>query len=261
MTQRSNLQTKHPLAGWILVAVFAAAVLCPATAVHSQEAQAPAPTPAATPTPQPTPIPASEIPGRAAAIGPILRDATSTTDFSQELRLIGEDFEKEKEHISELEEETLRRLETEGPASVIEEAENAWVRVESRLDGWMNTLSGHADLAGKQLDKLGEELALWRLTESSAEEVELPEAVRKQVEETMRAIERADRSVRRSRDDVLTLQAEVARQKANADDLLAMQREEISRRRHSIVGIDSPPIWAAFGAPGVDGAPSEQAAA
>ena len=261
MTQRLNLQTTRPLAGWMLVAVLAAAVLCSTTAIHSQEAQAPAPTPAATPTQQPTPIPASEIPGRAAAIGPILRDATSTTDFSQELGLIGEDFEKENEHISELEEETLRRLETEGPASVIEETENAWIRLESRLDGWMNTLSGHADLAGKQLDKLSKELALWRLTESSAEEVKLPEAVRNQVEETMRAIERADRSVRRSRDDVLTLQAEVARQTANTDDLLAMQREEISRRRHSVVGIDSPPIWAAFGVPGVDGAPSEQAAA
>jgi len=254
MTQRSNLQTTRPLAGGILVAIFATAVLCPVTAIHSQEAQAPA----ATPVPEPTPIPATMIPGRAAAIGSTLRDARSRTEFGDELRSIGEDFETEKEHISELEEETRHRLEIEGPASVIEETEKAWVRVRSRLDEWMNALSNHAGFADQELETLGGELALWRLTRSSAGEGELPEAVRMQVDETIEIIENADLTIRGSRDATLTLQSEIARQEAKVDELLATQRDEINRRRQSIIGLDSPPIWAVFGVPGVDGAPSEQ---
>jgi hypothetical protein len=124
-----------------LTAALLVAALAPAVGVHAQDTQEPAAAPAPTPVPEPTPIPVAEIPERAAAIGKTLRDAASQTDFSDELKTIGDEFEKEKEHISELEEETGRRLEIGGPASVIEEIEKAWVRAGARLDGWLKTLS------------------------------------------------------------------------------------------------------------------------
>jgi len=244
-----------------LAAVLVVVGLAPAAGVLAQDTQEPAATPAATPVPEPTPIPVAEIPERAAAIGKTLRDAASQTDFSDELKTIGDEFEKEKEHISELEEETGRRLEIGGPASVIEEIEKAWVRAGARLDGWLKTLSSGVASIEKELAKLGDESALWELTRSADSETELPPAVLQQIDETLGAITTAEKGMRSTRDAMLTLQSKIGAEKAHADEMVATLREEIARRRSSVVGIDSPPIWKVFGTPGVDGAPSEQLAA
>jgi len=246
----------------VLLAALMVIGLAPAAAVHAQDTQEPPATPAPTPTPQPTPIPAAEIPGRAAAIGSFLRDAASKTDFSDELGSIGEDFEKEKEHISELEEETRRRLEIEGPASVIEETENAWIRSGARLDGWLQTLSSGVASIDKELRKLGDEGELWELTRSAdGGETELPPAVLQQIGETLDAIATTKEGMRSTRDTMLTLQSEIGKERALVDEMVVTQREEIAKRRSGIVGIDSPPIWKMLSVPGVDGGPSEQLAA
>jgi len=242
----------------VLTAMLVVAALAPAIGVLAQDTQEQAVTPAPTPVPEPTPIPAAEIPGRAAAIGKILRDATSRTEFDDELTLIGEDFEKEKEHLSELEEETGRRLEIEGPASVIEEIEKAWVRSGARLDGWLKTLSSGVASIDKELAKLGEEAALWELTRSAEGETELPPAVLQQIDETLDAIATSKKGMHTTRDAMLTLQSEIAKEKAHVDEMVATQREEITKRRRGIMGIDSPPIWKMLSVPGVDGGPSEQ---
>jgi len=242
----------------VLIAALVVVGLAPAIGVLAQDTQEQAVTPAPTPVPEPTPIPAAEIPGRAAAIGKILRDATSRTEFDDELTLIGEDFEKEKEHLSELEEETGRRLEIEGPASVIEEIEKAWVRSGARLDGWLKTLSSGVASIDKELAKLGEEAALWELTRSAEGETELPPAVLQQIDETLDAIATSKKGMHTTRDAMLTLQSEIAKEKAHVDEMVATQREEITKRRRGIMGIDSPPIWKMLSVPGVDGGPSEQ---
>ena len=242
----------------VLIAALVVVALAPAVMVRAQDTQEPPATPAPTPMPQPTAIPAAEIPGRAAAIGSILRDATSRTDFSDELRSIGEDFEREKEHLSELEEETGRRLGIEGPASVIEETENTWVRSGARLDGWLNTLSSGVASIDQELGKLGKEAALWELTRTAEGETELPPAVLQQIGETLDAISTIREGMQSTRDTMLTLQSEIAKEKAHVDEMVATQREEIAERRRGIVGIDSPPIWKMLSVPGVDGGPSEQ---
>jgi len=245
----------------VLIAALVVVGLAPAVMVRAQDTQEPPATPAPTPAPQPTPIPAAEIPERAAAIGKTLREATSRTEFSDELRSIGEDFEQEMEHLSELEEETGRRLAIEGPASVIEETENAWVRSEARLGGWLKTLSSGVASIEEELGKLGEEGALWELTRSAEGETELPPAVLQQIDETLDAIATSRKGMRSTRDAMLTLQSKIAKEKAHVDEMVATQREEIAERRRGIVGIDSPPIWKMLSVPGVDGGPSEQLAA
>jgi len=251
-------KTQSVLSRVVLMAALLVVGLAPAVGVRAQDTQEPAVAPAPTPTPEPTPIPAAEIPGRAAAIGKTLRDATSRTEFDDELTLIGEDFEKEQEHLSELEEETGQRLAIEGPASVIEEIEKAWVRSGARLDGWLKALSSGVASIDKELGKLGEEAALWELTRSAEGETELPPAVLQQIDETLKAIVTTRKAMQSTRDAMLTLQAKIGTEKAHVDDMVATQREEIARRRRGIVGIDSPPIWKMFGTPGVDGGPSEQ---
>jgi small-conductance mechanosensitive channel len=241
-----------------LATVFVVGGLTPVVGVRAQDTQEPAATPAPTPVPEPIPIPVAEIPERAAAIGKTLRDAATRTEFDDELGSIGEDFEKEKAHITELEEETGRRLGIEGPASVIEEIENAWVRSGARLNGWLKTLSSGVASIEKELGKLGEEGALWELTRSAERETELPPAVLQQIAETLDAISTTRKGMQSTRDAMLTLQSKIGKEKARVDEMVAIQREEIAKRRRGIMGIDSPPIWKALGVPGVDGGPSEQ---
>ncbi len=240
------------------IAALVVAIMGPVAQVHAQETVESAATPAATPTPAPTPIPATEIPGRAAEIGPLLRAAVASTDISKEVEIIAQDFEVEQEHFAELTEETQRRLEAAGPASIIEESQNAWIRTAARLDGWLGTLKAHSTTIAEKRRLLEEERQLWELTMASADEVEFPEALRQQVEDTLIAIDATEKAVRTNRDDVLTLQSAVAREKAAVDEILAVQKDEIARRRRSIVGLDSPPLWGTFAAPGLDGGPSEQ---
>lgn len=243
------------------IAVFAVAFVGPVMVVHAQDTEEPAATPAPTPIPEPTRIPTTEIPGRAAAIGPMVRDAIASADISEEFEKITQDFKQEQEHIVELTEESRRRMESGGPASVIEESQNAWLRTAGRLDGWLSTLKVHSTTIAEKRRKLEEERQMWELTMASADEIELPEALRQQVEDTLSAINATETAIRVNRDDVLTLQSAVAQEKATVDEMLAVQKDEIARRRRGIVGLDSPPLWKTFAAPGLDGGPSEQVVA
>lgn len=243
------------------IAVLVLACLGPVAVVSAQDTEKPAVTPAPTPSPEPTPIPATEIPDRAASIGPLLREAVARTDIGEEIEGITREFKSEQEHLVELTEETRRRLEAGGSASIIEEAQNSWVRTASRLDGWLSTLKAHSTTIAEEELQLEEERQLWELTKGRADEVDLPEALRQQAEDTLVAIDATKIAVRANRDGVLTLQSAVAREKAAVDEMLAAQQEEINLRRRGVVGIDSVPLWKSFVAPGLDGGPSEQLAA
>jgi len=229
--------------------------------VAAQEAPAVDPTPSAAPTPVATPVPVAEISEFAAATADMLRRAVQTSQIQDQLQKIESEFDSERTHVDELAVETSRRLEIDGPASVLEETEKAWKRVDARIDGWQGALKGRAAAIDMVLQTIAEEESIWRLTLSSADEVELPPVVRQQVVDNVKAIEEAGRTVRANRDAVLTLQSRISRLKSQVGDTLDRQQEEILRRRRGIVGIDSPALWNAFSVPGVDGGPSQQISA
>ena len=253
-TRTQSLSLVGPLVVSLAV-VVGFMVTCPLAAQETQTAE---PTPV--PTPAPAAISASEIPGRTADVRRLLRETRTNSQYGELLAAISAEFESEAEHIVDLEEETQRRLETDGPASVIEEAEKVWIRSGNRLEGWLELLSAGAESVTVQHAVLGEELLQWQLTRDAADDEELPEAVRQQVEETIQSIEAAQVDLYSTRDAILTLQSDVARKQSLVDDQLAIQREEIVSRRQGMIGVDSPPIWKAFVSPGVHGAPSEQIA-
>ncbi len=246
--------------GWArTVLAIVIAVLAPMA--HAQQTAEPSATPAPTPTPQPTPIPAADIPDRAARVGPLVRKAVERSDLADELDAIRESFEKERSQLVTLTDETRRRIAAGGPASIVEEAQNSWLRSKERLDGWLTTLRGHSTAIDEERQRLENERLLWQLTESAADEVELPAALRKQVTDALAALAGTENVVRSNRDAVLTLQAAVARERAAVDEMLAAQEAEIAKRRRGIVGIDSAPLWKLFGSPGIHGAPAEQISA
>ncbi|MBD3853492.1 MAG: mechanosensitive ion channel, partial [Acidobacteria bacterium] len=60
----------------------------------------------------------------------------------------------------------------------------------------------------------------------------------------------AETQVRSARNSILDLQASVAQEKSGVDEMLSEQQEEIAKRTKGLFGIDSPPLWKAFGAAG-----------
>ena len=244
-----------------VLSLILAAALSSGVVAFAQEAQSTSETPAPTPIPEPTAIAAAEIPDQAAAIGRLLREALASAQVGEEIAAMEELFAEEKEHIAKLEEETQRRLEIDGPASVLEETETAWQREKVRLDGRLEVLKDRGAAIERVLARLELEQASWELTSASAGEQDLPPEMRGLVEESLDAIRNANRDVRSRRDAILTLQSRITKTRGLVDEILASQQEEILRRRRGIIGIDSPPLWQAFSTPGVDGSPGEQVTA
>ena len=227
----------------------------------AQEGPLPAPTPVPTPIPAPTPVPAAEISERAANTRALLRSGTAQAQIADQLEEIDRDFAAERKYLEALLEETGRRMEVEGPASVLEETEKAWARGLVRLDRWLLTLREKAARLEGALRDIETERELWRLTREAAGDQELPLAVRQKIDDTVAAINAAEREVRASRDRVLVLQAHISSARTAADEMLAVQREEIAQRRRTLLRVDSPPLWKVFAERGVHDSRLEQLAA
>ena len=260
-TEEMKHKTTSKVHCTVAALAIAAGLLVPSARAFAQEPAATEATLTPTPTPMPTAIPVAEIPERAASIGPLVRDVAALTDFAQQVKDVTEGFEREQGHLSDLKTETRRRMETGGPASIIEETQQAWARSNERLKGWLSSLKTHATVIAEEELRLEKEREVWELTQSAAGDVELPKALRQLVAETLAALDAAGATLRANRDTVLTLQSEIAREQAAVDEMLAAQSEEVARRRSGIVGIDSPPLWKIFTVPGLDKAPSEEFAA
>ena len=258
MRLRKHLPIDGSVLHLILVGVALAAMLAPGAAGFAQEAENLPVTTMPTPTAEPTAIAAAEISDQAATTSRLLREAMASSRAGEEIDALETLFAEEREHIAVLEEETRRRLEIDGPASVLEETEKAWQREEAQLNEWLTTLNARGTAVEVVLVKLEGEQTVWELTSSSASETELPPEVLDLVDETLAAIRDANRDVRASRDAILTLQSRITKTNTLVDELLASQREEIRLRRRGIIGIDSPSLWRAFTTPGVDGSPGEQ---
>jgi small-conductance mechanosensitive channel len=205
--------------------------------------QAPAPTP----TPHPTAIPAPEIPSIAAADADRARLAAASAGPSARLLDIQSRFPGEQDRIEQLHTESMARLKMPGPASMLKEIERSWERARDRLDRWLSDLASESSALDESLDGLETRLALWRLTRDSESSISLPPALMQQINDTIKALTDAEREVRSARDTILSLQAQVAQQKSDVDEMAVKLHQEISKRTMNVVGIDSPPIWKIFG--------------
>jgi len=222
-------------------------VLSVAPSGIAQESKTPPPP---TPTPQPTPIAAPEIPARAAEAAAAAREAVATAAPDARVQDIQQQFTTEKDRISELSQETERQLKTPGPVSMIKETEMSSERTRDRLDRWLAELATRSTALDGTLDDLGNRIALWQLTRRQAPSESggsLPEAVTKQISDTIETLSDAAKQVRDARDSTLDIQAEIAQQKTVVETMIASQQEQISKGTRGVLRIDSPPLWKAFG--------------
>ena len=242
-----RIRTPRPVSrARCLVAVGALALVWLAAAPPGR-AQAPEPAPAPTPTPQPTPFPASDIPARAAADADVAREAVATAAPDARLQDIQQRFPDEQARIGQLRDDTAKRLEVPGPASVIKENQNAWARTRDRLDRWLADLATRSGALDATLDDLGDRVSLWRLTRDQRSGAALPKAVVRQIADTLQTLSDAESQVRSARNSILDLQASVAQEKSGVDQMLARQEEEVATRTRGVLAADSPPLWQAFG--------------
>ena len=243
-----DMTTKRFSRGWIgITALALMLVLSVAVSGMAQDSGPPPPTP----TPQPTPIAASDIPARAAEAAEAARDAVAAAAPDASVKDIQQKFTAEQDRITELSQDTERQLKTPGPVSMIKETEKSSERTRDRLDRWLADLASRSGALDSTLDDLGDRIALWQLTRKQGPGEaggSLPEAVTKQISDTIKTLRDAEKQVRDARDATLDLQAEIAQQKTAVETMIASQQEQISTGTKGVLRLDSPPLWKAFGA-------------
>ena len=222
-----------------LIVLLGAAIAVPGMAQESL------PTPS--PTPQPTPIAASDIPARSAAATDSARQAVAKSAPDARLQQIQEQFPVEQARIKDLRQSTSKRLTLQGPASMIKESEKSWQRVQGRLDRWLTDLATRSSSLDRDLADLEKQITLWQITHDGASATELPKALIQQISGAIKDLSDAEKGVRSARNSILDLQASIAREKTGVDEMLTKQQVEISKRTKGVFGIDSPPLWKAFG--------------
>jgi small-conductance mechanosensitive channel len=218
--------------------------------------------PQATPQPPPLrPLEPTEIADSAIAARAVLRDASRAVEATTDLAGIDEGLDTLGKRIDQLERDSQRRMQDDGPGFALEQTEHSWERLDNRLGGWLHTLSANATAVTSALDQIDAERRLWEMTRDSTRTRDVPAAVTREIRQTLAAVDSVQGLVRVARDTILKLQAAVSVQKTRADQNLADQRREISRRRGRLVRIDSPPLWRVFDRSGVDSSLPERAAA
>jgi len=243
------LSVRRHLVAAVMITLLGLLAATPSTAQNATEAAIPTPTPI----PQPTPIPAPDIPTLATADADEARKAVASAAPDARLQDVQQSFPAEQDRIKEIREETARTLKRPGPASMIKEVEKSWGRVRDRLDRWLADLSTRSSALDTTLDDLQTRVSLWRLTRDHGSAAALPEAVRQQIADTVKTLTDAEHQVRSARDSILALQASVGQEKSGADEMLVRLQKEVETRTKGVMGIDSPPLWKAFGGDGERG--------
>lgn len=203
--------------------------------------------PSPTPVPATTPIPASQIPALTGEFAGFLRGIEASVRPQEEIIEIADALPATKERVDELEIEVLPLFEDEGPPLVLKDTEADLLRVERRLTGRLDTLNARTLELDGFLADFKQRRELWELTRDEADAAELPEALIQQVTETVAAIEKAEKTIRERRSEVLTLQAELVALRSRLRALSDRIAKEVEIRQLDLLRLDSPPVWRALG--------------
>jgi len=225
---------------WPLLGLF---LLCGGTTLAQQTA--PDAGQASSETPAIRPITAAAVPVQAVAVSTLLRHASDELAADENVEAIKKRYAAATARLDVLHEQTLRRVRRGGPATILQDTEKQWLRVETRLDGWLQTLISRTDAIDSLMKSIDSENELWVRTRDDPD-TDLPAELQKTVQETIGSIATVETRLLVSRNTLLSLQARIAQQKVEADGMLADLRQEISERRQALFSIDSSPLWHTF---------------
>jgi len=228
---------------WFLriTALIIIATVTAAPSVWSQDAPSEPPTP--TPTPAPTPIPAAEVPAQTGITKTNLDRIIARSNARESVTEIESALDDMDARLEALGEETSELLAAGAPRSVLEETGKKWLREDTVLAGWLETLQARSQGFDKDLEFIKETEQIWQLTLDSAADQDMPPAVRETIQDTLRAVRDTRDSVTTRRDAVLTLQTRVSSRKSSVSDGLAPIRDGMKQQSRSILAPNQPPIW------------------
>ena len=228
---------------WFLrvTALIIIATVTAAPSVWSQDAPAEPPTP--TPTPAPTPIPVAEVPAQTGVTKSELDRITARSDARENVTNIEASLDEVSERIEALGKETSEIVASQAPRSVLEETGRKWLREDTVLTGWLDTLQARSQELDNGLRKIKQIEDVWQLTLDSAADQDMPAALRNTIRETLKAVQDAKNVVTTRRAATLTLQTRVSALKASVTDGLRPIRDRIKQQSRSIIVPNQPPIW------------------
>jgi len=226
-----------------------AAVLGPASGAHGQVPDsAPAPAAAAPPA-EPAPpaaIAGPEVADRAQREADALRELRKRAEPAPEVVAIEGQLVASAEEVAGLAGAARERLAAQPSRRDLDRARFDFDRLADRLAGWSAVLGARAGAIDRDLEQLAGRRALWKATREKAVEERQAPAVVARVDQTLAALERAERALRARRDALLTLRESVARQQSTVAELHDLVEQKLAERRKALLARDGPPLWEAL---------------
>jgi len=200
----------------------------------------------ASPVDQKALIPGLEISARAGMARTLAREAEVKARPDSRLTEIENSHAAFQEEIQDILAEADWLLAESGSTLMLVESEKSVQRAMDRLKRLTRDLSSRSSGRQSALNSLQAERALWEATAASKQADDLPPVLKAQVADSIELLTAAEHDLRSSRDEVLSLEADLARQLAALESSLIRLHREISGRSASVFKLDSPPIWQAF---------------
>lgn len=196
----------------------------------------PAPTSAA-------PIPLDQIAPRATDAARLLRGVAANLTPGAEIERIERSLPAVSAELAEAMENTLGLLRERPSLESLQAQEEHWERRQRALGGWLDTLTARATRLQGDLDRLGQQRALWTETQAAVRAQETPVPLLQQVDAVLVAIEAALPRTQVARDQTLELQARVAEEVGHCERV----RARVGQLQQAVVGgilaRDGLPIW------------------
>lgn len=191
----------------------------------------------------PVPIPLDQIAPRATDMARLLRGAAARLAPGAGIERIERSLPAVSAELAQAMGNTLSLLGERPSLEILQAQEEHWAHRQRELGGWLDTLTARAALLQGDLDLLGQQRALWTVTQAAVHAPETPAALLGQVDAVLAAIAAALPRTRVARDHTLELQAQVAGQVGHCELVGARIGQVQQALVGGILARDGAPIW------------------
>jgi small-conductance mechanosensitive channel len=212
-------------------------------AARAAHAQVPEAAPALAAPGPPRAIAGPEVADRAQQEADALRELRARAEPAPEIVAIKEQLVASAEEVAGLAGRERERLAVAPSRRELDRARFEFERLQERLAGWSAVLSARAGALDRDLELLAGRRALWAATREKAVAERQASAVLARVDKTLASLDRAERTLRERRDEILTVRESVARQQSTVEEMLALVEEGRKERRKTLLALDGPPLW------------------
>jgi small-conductance mechanosensitive channel len=148
-----------------------------------------------------------------------------------------------KQDIDAREEDTKQAATPEAPLDALRDLQGRWQSIQGQLAGWMQKLTAGAARADADLAQLPALRTEWNATLNLAHHSSAPPEINREIQGVLDQIGKTGDALRKSRQNILTLQSAVAEQKQRTDAALQTINSAQAAAVNTLWMQDSPPIW------------------